>query len=363
MHRAAIDRFAHITGPLIKLQSAKNEWKWGKPEQTAFDALKSACLKNNILAVPDYTKRFRVKWDASCDGKGHAVYQLTDEDKADRHGNRSYIRYASKIWKANMRARPPYYLEGDAMIDAIEDGNRYARATRYPLWAFGDQAPLQWVKHCAKGPLNAWRIERLQECEYEVFYTPGAQNIADPISRYPMLGPREFTRVGLDNAVKLLLSSLPQAMKDIDKAWVWANHDTAEVAKEVQQWRTHSNALHTRHPKEALTNKSWHLGILMPRADQATTMARKALRDKRSICILVPTDLVHLIAQQLDGSFDKATQAVIAKTTKVQLMAPLHTWIIANVPGASVAIYIGQGTTAPPGFDDSATTALGKLEQ
>jgi hypothetical protein len=320
-------------------------------------------LANNILAVPDYSKRFRVRWDASCDGKGHAIYQLKDESKADRVGNRAYIRYASKVWKANMRARPPYYLEGDAMVDAIEDGSRYARATRFPLWGFGDQAPLQWVKHCAKGPLNAWRIERLQECEYEIFYTPGTQNVADPISRYPMLGPRQFTRIGLENAVKSLLTALPTSLQAIEKAWVWANHDTAEVAREVQQWRTATGAIHTRHPKEALTNKAWGLGILMPRADQATAMAAMALRGSRPICVLVPTDVVHLIAQATDGSRDDALQEVVEKATKVQLMAPLHTWVIANVPEAKAAIYIGEGGTTPPSVGQPHVATLGTLEQ
>jgi hypothetical protein len=163
------------------------------------------------------------------------VYQLKDELKPDRVGNRSHIRYASKTWKPSLRGRPPYYLEGDAMIDAIEDGGRYARATEFKLLAFGDQAPLQWVKPCTKGSLNAWHIERLQECEYNVHYTPGSQNEADPISRYPMLGPRQFTRLGLSNAVSTLLRTLPNRMRDVKHTWAWANHDTSDVAKEVQE--------------------------------------------------------------------------------------------------------------------------------
>ena len=249
------------------------------------------------------------------------------------------------------------------MIDAIEDGGRYARATEYKLLAFGDQAPLQWVKHCSKGPLNAWRIERLQECEYDVYYTPGAQNEADPISRYPMLGPRKFTRLGLSNAVATLLKTLPLHMRKTRYVWVWANHDTSDVAKEVQEWKALSDAIHTRHPKEALGNKKWELGIIMPRADQATKMAAKALATGRPICILMPTDIVHLIAQNLDGSTDKATQASVDAADKVQLMAPLHTWLVANIPDSKSAVYIGEAATPPPGIGKQANAKVGTIQE
>ena len=325
VHRAAIKDFATIAAPMTRLQSKNNPWKWGDEQTQAFKACKAACLENNILSVPDYTSQFRVRWDASCDGKGHVVYQLKDETKPDRVGNRNHIRYASRVWKPSLRNRPPYYLEGDAMVDAIVDGSRYARATTYPLLAFGDQAPLQWVKHCAKGPLNAWRIEQLQECEYEVYYTPGKQNIADPISRYPMLGPRQFTRLGLESAMATLLKTLPKPIKDIRHMWVWANHDTTEVAKELQSWKTTAERVHTRHPKEALGNSRWKLGIIMPRADQATKMAAAALKTNRPTCIFMPTDLMHLIARSVGGSYDDSLRVAVAKATKVQLMAPLHT--------------------------------------
>ena len=363
VHRAAIKDFAMIAAPLIRLQSKNTTWTWGEAEETAFKKCKDECLKNSILGVPDYTKQFRVRWDAPCDGKGHVVYQLKDESKPDRVGNRSHIRYASKTWKPSLRGRPPYYLEGDAMIDAIEDGGRYARATEFKLLAFGDQAPLQWAKHCTKGQLNAWRIERLQECEYDVHYTPGSQNEADPISRYPMLGPRQFTRLGLSNAVSTLLKMLPNRMRDVKHTWAWANHDTSNVAKEVQEWEASPNAVHTRHPKEALGNTKLELGVLMPRADQSTAMAAKALATDRPVYILVPNDLVHLISQTPEESIDPATQARVDATTKVQLMAPLHTWLVANVPGTKVEVFPGEASTPPPGIEAQANTAVGTLQQ
>ena len=86
---------------------AENGCELGEPKQTAFDALKSARPKNNILAEPDYTKRSRAIWNAPFDGKSRTDHRLTNA-KAGRLSRLSYIRYAFEAWRNKMRARPPY---------------------------------------------------------------------------------------------------------------------------------------------------------------------------------------------------------------------------------------------------------------
>ena len=55
-------------------------WVWRKDmEQKAFEALKAACLQNDILAAPDFHKGFYVDVDASGDGYGFCIYQLREE--------------------------------------------------------------------------------------------------------------------------------------------------------------------------------------------------------------------------------------------------------------------------------------------
>ena len=84
-----------------------------------------------------------MRYHASRDGKGHVVYQLKDGSKPDRIGNRVHIRYASKVWEPSLHDRPPYYLVGDAMIDTIEDGSRYARATKCIVQSYREQLIVQ----------------------------------------------------------------------------------------------------------------------------------------------------------------------------------------------------------------------------
>ena len=92
-----------------------------------------------------------------------------------------------------MIGKPPYYLEGEAFCTAVEHGSYYSRATAYPLIVNSDQAALQWIHSASKGKLNSWRIERINQHWYEARYKPGKLNVvADALSRYPMLGPRNW---------------------------------------------------------------------------------------------------------------------------------------------------------------------------
>ena len=44
-------------------------------------------------------------------------------------------------------------------------------------------------------------------------------------------------------------------------------------------------------------------------------------------------------------------------------MAPLHTWLVANVPGTKAEIFLGEASTPPLGIEAQANTAVGTLQQ
>jgi uncharacterized membrane protein YccC len=66
-------------------------------------------------------------------------------------------------------------------------------------------------------------------------YRKGSWNVvANALLRYPMLGSERLARLGLDNALQVLLSALPNEAKEITKLWVWASRDTEVTARIVQ---------------------------------------------------------------------------------------------------------------------------------
>ena len=131
--------------------------------------------------------------DASDDGKGVQLYQLKDPTLKDTPDNRATIAYYSKAWLPPMAKRLAYYKEADVLITGLTLARPYADASPFPITAWTDHAPLQWIKTAAKGPVTGWRIENLAGMDYIIKYRPGPQNhVPDALSRYPFIGPKRL---------------------------------------------------------------------------------------------------------------------------------------------------------------------------
>ena len=346
------------------------DWQWrADVENAAYEELRSACLENNVLAAPDFTKQFYADSDASDDGKGHVIFQLKNPELPDTLDNRNVISYFSKAWPPNMRGKPPYYLEADALITCIERATYYSRATKYPLIVYCDQAALQWIKTASKGAVTAWRIERLNGLNYEVKYKPGKINVvADALSRYPMIGPRQLSRTGIAATLDLLLDKLPPPTTTT-RVWFWAANDTDALWPAMRTWCTSTKSRLIRaSPPRGPPNKTWSLAIVIPRAERAVETVRDILHDGRSCAVLVPADLVHRIPQNNDGSMDQNLAATVDNMRKIHFMHSGMTWLISN----SIGLYHGEvhnsepnsSTTppAPPGANGKFSASVGTLE-
>ena len=51
-------------------------------------------------------------------------------------------------------------------------------------------------------------------------------------------------------------------------------------------------------------SKKWELSIVVPQSDNATAIARMVMADKHPWCLLISTDLIHHISQNVGGEFD-----------------------------------------------------------
>ena len=136
-----------------------------------------------------------------------------------------------------MRRRPVYYREADALFWGVEMAAPYIDASPFPLTVRVDQQPLQWVKHSKKGLVTAWRIERTAGVDYNIEYLPGPQNfVADACSRFPMLGPKRLTRIGLEFAFTELLRALPKKAKSLASYHLYAGRETVALTRALQRW-------------------------------------------------------------------------------------------------------------------------------
>jgi hypothetical protein len=87
-------------------------------------------------------------------------------------------------------------------------------------------------------------------------------------------------------------------------SFFWAAHDTPRVIDRVRRWRG-GRVRNTRAPKSAAADTSWELVIAIPCADTATSTCGLMARSNKPACLLIPSDLVHYVPQNMDGTFDK----------------------------------------------------------
>ena len=90
-YRAHILTFAAVAAPLTDLtrKGQPNKIRWGQAQEKAFSSLQDCLLKRPILKLPDHSKPFILRTDASNCGLGAALMQ--------QHYKRLYpVAYASK---------------------------------------------------------------------------------------------------------------------------------------------------------------------------------------------------------------------------------------------------------------------------
>ena len=120
----------------------------------------------------------------------------------------------------------------------------------------------------------------------------------------------------------------------------------------VQEWRSGgeragspSRKLHLRSPTEACNEASWDLAIVLPRTRTATQIVRQILSDGRPACMLVPSDLAHLAAQEPNGSFDPKIYTCVRECAKISLLSAGMVWLITpNVGASQHQVFAGEET-------------------
>ena len=71
-------------------------------------------------------------------------------------------------------------------------------------------------------------------------YKPGKISVvADALSRYPMIGPRQLSRTGIAATPDLLLDKLPPPTTTT-RVWFWAANDTDALWPAMRKWCTKS---------------------------------------------------------------------------------------------------------------------------
>ena len=135
------------------------------------------------------------------------------------------------------------------------------------------------------------------------------------------------------------------------------------IAREVQDYTSSRDKIYVRAPKESFKSPAWELTILMPRIENATEVARQAISDERTTCVLLSTELVYHTAQESDRTFNPKYVEAIKSAQKITLMANDSMWLCFGMSITQNDVRAGELATKPPGPSDGWRLKVGTLEE
>ena len=191
-YRKFIPSFAHVSAPLNKFTRKDFPFVWTKIEDQSFEELKLAITSPAVLVLPDPSKPYTIRTDASHVGIGGVLLQAVTSASADDVGEIIYrpIAFVSRSLKPAEKKYSAIELEALAIWWCVTQKFRtYIEGQRFFLET--DHKPLLSLM---KKPYHNSRIERwmttLQQYDMLINHIPGTKNTtADALSRYPVDKP------------------------------------------------------------------------------------------------------------------------------------------------------------------------------
>ena len=179
--RRFIQGYSRMVMPLTHLLTASVDWHWGDACQHAFASVKAALTSAPVLAVPDFSQPFEVVTDACGDATGGGLGAVLMQ------GGRACAYESRRMIPAelNYTTREQECL---AAVHALTVWRCYLEGVKFTL--ITDHHPNTFL---GTQPLLNRRMARwsefLQQFDFDWVYRPGRDNVADPLSRLPRVGP------------------------------------------------------------------------------------------------------------------------------------------------------------------------------
>ena len=175
-YRRFVRDFAKKASPLVRLTRKDVKFDWNSQCQTAFETLKSALASDLVLAFPDFSKEFILQTDASLEGIGMVLSQVTD-------GKERPLAFAGRDLTPAERNYSATERECLAVVEGIKKFEPYLHSN--PFTVITDHAALKWLMNIKdpKSRLAKWALT-LQAYDMKIVHRAGTANgNADALSR------------------------------------------------------------------------------------------------------------------------------------------------------------------------------------
>jgi hypothetical protein len=328
--------YALVASPLHKLTRkgetypAGSKWIPGSDYDLAYHHIRSLILDRPLyIWNKDNESHLFIEVDSCDDGWGAAVYQHADKAPPGEDEGKFFllskkpkrvIQWISKAWTTyEQKSLPIFYKETIARILSLEHFRNLieTQAPGHGVTCYSDHLPgIKDTSLSNKGKLSTWKLHETSDLTSIVttLYKAGpTMAIADPLSR---LVRQEHRVENLDLPVllEMLLSELPDDIRNAQHIRVNAEKDTHVVTRMVQRWRKPTNPIsNTIGP----TAEKLDLLVSAPYADKLPLKVAEYIRQDTPFAILVPLPLLNEIDRVGKTKID---QAVREKRLKMKLI-------------------------------------------
>ena len=175
-NRRFVKKYTEVCAPLIQLTSKNIPFKWQNNHQEAFELIKKQLADAPGLILPDWSREFHIRTDASGTAVGAVLYQINDK------GEEQPVAYHSKALATSEKNWTVTEKEFFAIVEATR---KFAPYCANKVHFHTDHLPLKYIRKQKdpRGKLARWICE-LENFEYEVHYIRGKDNHdADYLSR------------------------------------------------------------------------------------------------------------------------------------------------------------------------------------
>ena len=223
-YRRFINNFSAKAKPLNELLRKTVDWHWGVEQQDSFETLRDALITAPILQMPDFTKKFTIRTDASYIGLGACLLQGEGDERMP-------IAYASRSLKPAETRYTATEIECLGMKWAVNQFRPYVHGRRFTLET--DHVALKWLRTVQHNNARLIRTAmELQQYEMDIVHRAGLKMYdADALSRLRRVREEETS----DEVTKVIATVTDQAcyFGEGDKTPTTEAYDEPEGACEI----------------------------------------------------------------------------------------------------------------------------------
>jgi RNase H-like domain found in reverse transcriptase/Reverse transcriptase (RNA-dependent DNA polymerase) len=183
-YRKFISHYSELAWPLNDLTKKDKQFEWTTECQEAFDTMKKRFTEEPVLLMPDQSKPFQIKSDASKVATGAVLTQL------DLNGDRHPVAFLSKTFSETEKKYEIYDWELLGIIQALEEWRHYIQGSGHTMIVYSDHKNLMyfWTAQKLNDRQARWSLY-LSGFDLKLIHLPRMKMVqSDALSRRPDYG-------------------------------------------------------------------------------------------------------------------------------------------------------------------------------